>query len=605
MPARRSTTTILILIALVAGICAARAQQDHASIKRFLLAAEQQLLELSIQQQRAAWVKSTFITPDTEKIEAEKLEQLISLQMKLAAEAAKYPKTGLPYDLARKLELLRTTIVLPAPSDPALAGELTEIATRMEGLYGAGQYCRDPAEPSSCLDLDGLSRILATSRDPQVLANAWRGWRTISPPIRPLYRRFVELANAGAKDLGFNDTGALWRSKYDLPPEAFSAELDRLWSQVRPLYESLHCFVRSRLQAQYGKQLVPDGQPIPAHLLGNMWAQQWGNIYPLVAPPGDARGFDLTQLLRAKQVDPKELVRYGERFFTSVGFDPLPETFWERSMFSKPADREVVCHASAWDIDFDRDVRIKMCIDVGEEDFVTVHHELGHNYYQMAYREQPFIYRDSANDGFHEGIGDTLALSVTPEYLVSIGLLDKLPDSSGDIGLLLNTALEKVAFLPFGLLIDKWRWGVFSGEIPAEKYNQAWWDLVRKYQGVVPPVARSEQDFDPGAKYHVPANTPYARYFLAHILQFQFHRSLCKTAGNTSPLHRCSIYGNKQAGEKLANMLELGLSRPWPDALEAVTGQREMDASAVLEYFAPLKRWLDAENKQAGARCGW
>jgi peptidyl-dipeptidase A len=507
--------------------------------------------------------------------------------------------------LARKLELLRTSIVLPAPSDPALASELTEIATRMEGLYGAGQYCRDPAEPSSCLDLDGLSRILATSRDPQVLLNAWRGWRTISPPIRPLYRRFVELANAGAKDLGFNDTGALWRSKYDLPPEAFSAELDRLWSQVRPLYESLHCFVRSRLQAQYGKQLVPDGQPIPAHLLGNMWAQQWGNIYPLVAPPGDARGFDLTQLLRAKQVDPKELVRYGERFFTSVGFDPLPETFWERSMFSKPADREVVCHASAWDIDFDRDVRIKMCIDVGEEDFVTVHHELGHNYYQMAYREQPFIYRDSANDGFHEGIGDTLALSVTPEYLVSIGLLDKLPDSSGDIGLLLNTALDKVAFLPFGLLIDKWRWGVFSGEIPAEKYNQAWWDLVRKYQGVVPPVARSEQDFDPGAKYHVPANTPYARYFLAHILQFQFHRSLCKTAGNTSPLHRCSIYGNKQAGEKLANMLELGLSRPWPDALEAVTGQREMDASAVLEYFAPLKRWLDAENKRAGARCGW
>jgi peptidyl-dipeptidase A len=605
MPARRSTTTLLILIALVAGICAARAQQDHASIKRFLLAAEQQLLELSIQQQRAAWVKSTFITPDTEKIEAEKLEQLISLQMKLAAEAAKYPKAGLPYDLARKLELLRTSIVLPAPSDPALASELTEIATRMEGLYGAGQYCRDPAEPSSCLDLDGLSRILATSRDPQVLLNAWRGWRTISPPIRPLYRRFVELANAGAKDLGFNDTGALWRSKYDLPPEAFSAELDRLWSQVRPLYESLHCFVRSRLQAQYGKQLVPDGQPIPAHLLGNMWAQQWGNIYPLVAPPGDARGFDLTQLLRAKQVDPKELVRYGERFFTSVGFDPLPETFWERSMFSKPADREVVCHASAWDIDFDRDVRIKMCIDVGEEDFVTVHHELGHNYYQMAYREQPFIYRDSANDGFHEGIGDTLALSVTPEYLVSIGLLDKLPDSSGDIGLLLNTALDKVAFLPFGLLIDKWRWGVFSGEIPAEKYNQAWWDLVRKYQGVVPPVARSEQDFDPGAKYHVPANTPYARYFLAHILQFQFHRSLCKTAGNTSPLHRCSIYGNKQAGEKLANMLELGLSRPWPDALEAVTGQREMDASAVLEYFAPLKRWLDAENKRAGARCGW
>ena len=575
-------------------------------VKLFLKQAESRLLELSIQGQRASWVKSTFITADTEKIEAEKLEELLNAQVELAQAAAKFAGMKLNYDMARKLELLKTTIVIPAPSNPAKAKELTEIATRMEGMYGAGVYCpQGKGEGKPCYDLDQLSKTLATSHDPTQLLDAWKGWRTISPPIRPMYRRFVELANEGARGLGYKDTGALWRSKYDMPPDAFAAEMDRLWAQVKPLYNSLHCYVRAQLQQQYGKQLVPDHQPIPAHLLGNMWAQAWGNLYHDVAPKDDTRGYDLSELLKAKGVTPKELVRYGERFFTSVGFEALPETFWERSLFTKPADRDVVCHASAWDIDFEQDVRLKMCIDVGAEDFVTVHHELGHNYYQMAYREQPFLYRDSANDGFHEGIGDTLALSVTPEYLVQIGLLDKLPPAGSDIGLLLDTALDKVAFLPFGLLIDKWRWGVFSGAIPPEKYNQAWWDLVREYQGVVPPVARTEADFDPGAKYHVPANTPYARYFLAGLLQFQFHRALCETAGYKGPLNRCSIYGNKAAGEKLEGMLEMGLSRPWSDALEAVTGQKQMDATAVIDYFAPLKTWLDDQNKKAGTVCGW
>jgi peptidyl-dipeptidase A len=316
-------------------------------------------------------------------------------------------------------------------------------------------------------------------------------------------------------------------------------------------------------------------------------------------------GYDVTALLKAKNADPLGMVRDGERFFTSLGFAPLPQSFWERSMFTRPRDRDVVCHASAWDVDYEDDLRIKMCIEVKGEDFSTIHHELGHNFYQRAYKAQPPLFRDSANDGFHEAIGDTIALSVTPEYLHEIGLLETVPPPSADIGLLMRKALEKVAFLPFGLMIDKWRWGVFSGQIKPADYNQAWWDLRREYQGVAPPLARSEADFDPGAKYHVAANVPYARYFLAAILQFQFHRALCRTAGYRGPLNRCSIYGNKAAGEKLNQMLEMGKSRPWQDALYALTGERQMDAGAMLEYFAPLQKWLDEQNQAHGVKTGW
>jgi peptidyl-dipeptidase A len=291
------------------------------------------------------------------------------------------------------------------------------------------------------------------------------------------------------------------------------------------------------------------------------------------------------------------MVKYGESFFTSLGFESLPASFWERSLFTKPQDREVVCHASAWDVDAQKDVRIKMCIKINDEDFVTVHHELGHNYYQMAYAPQSYLYQDSANDGFHEAIGDTIALSVTPEYLKKIGLIDQVPDASSDIGLLLKMALDKIAFLPFGYLVDQWRWKVFSGEVKPQDYNKAWWELVGKYQGLAAPVARSEKDFDAGAKYHIAANVPYARYFLATVLQFQFHRALCRIAGYKGPLHRGSIYGNKEAGAKLKQMLAMGMSRPWPEALKALTGEDRMDATAIVDYFAPLKKWLDEQNK--------
>ncbi len=599
-----ATLGILALAVTAGGAAPAAAASKGAptaeEAKRFIERVETQLADLDEKAERAAWVQSNFITGDTEILAAEAGKNALAARMAAAKEAARFNGLKLPADVERKLRLLRTSMPLAAPSDPDLQTELSQITAGMESEYGKGEYCRPDG---TCMDINQLSEIMATSRDPEQLLDVWRGWRTISPPMRSQYRRFVELGNAGAKDLGFADLGALWRSAYDMPPDAFAAELDRLWGQVRPLYEALHCHVRAELAKKYGKDLVPPGKPIPAHLLGNMWSQSWINIYDMMGVGDVDPGYDLTRLLHDHHVDAKGMVRYGEGFFTSLGFAPLPETFWERSLFTKPADRDVVCHASAWDIDGKNDLRIKMCIEINEEDFSTVHHELGHDFYYRAYSGQPFLFRDGANDGFHEGVGDTLALSITPGYLMKIGLLNHPPAAGADLGLLMKMALDKVAFLPFGLLVDQWRWKVFSGEITPDHYNEGWWDLRRKYQGIAPPIGRSETDFDPGAKYHVPANTPYMRYFLADILQFQFHRALCRDIGFTGPLDQCSIYGNEEAGRRLKAMLEMGASRPWPDALEALTGQREMDATAILDYFAPLKKWLDDQNKDEV--CGW
>ena len=599
---------LVAVLLLGSGFCLADTAKPPtlAEARAFLERAQSKLMELSIQDQRAAWVRSTFITYDSEILSAKADENQIAATMQLAKESTRFSQLKMPEDMTRQFKLLRLSLDLAAPSDPKEAQELTQTAGRMEGIYGSGKYCpagsTTSAPSDQCLDLDQLSEILRTSTDPAKLLDAWRGWHTISPPMRPLFQKYVELGNKGARELGFADMGAMWRSKYDMPPEAFPAEMDRLWEQVKPLYLSLHAYVRWKLREKYG-DVVPASGPIPAHLLGNMWAQEWENIYPLIAPKDADPGYDLTAILKGRGTQPVDMVKYAERFFTSLGFAPLPKTFWERSLFSKPRDRDVVCHASAWDIDFVDDLRIKACLDIIADDFITVHHELGHNFYQRAYDTQPYLFRDSANDGFHEAIGDTIALSVTPEYLKKIGLLATVPDSSKDIGLLLYKALDKVAFLPFGLMIDKWRWQVFSGQLPPEKYNEGWWQLRLQYQGVAPPVARSEADFDPGAKYHVPANTPYARYFLADILQFQFHRALSKTAGCTTPLNRCSIYESKSAGDRLNTMLAMGESQPWPKALQALTGQEQMDATAILDYFAPLKKWLDEQNR--GKPLGW
>ncbi len=508
----------------------------------------------------------------------------------------------LPVDQRRELDLLKRSLELVTPADPKQAAEVSRLATSLEGAYGKGKWCKDPKTPSTCLDLEQITDIMRTSRDPARLRELWDGWHTISIPMRPDYQRFVELANIGARELGFADTGAMWRVKYDMPADDFTKEVDRLWAQVQPLYLSLHAYVRMKLHQKYG-DLVPATGPIPAYLLGNMWAQDWSNIFDVVAPANANPGYSLTDILKARKVDPEGMVKYGERFYTSLGFAPLPDTFWERSLFVKPrrSRRRVSCQRVGC-----RRRSGSAHQDVHRADGGRLLHDPSRARPQFlsARLQRPAAdFQGRANQAFHEAIGDTIALSVTPEYLVKIGLLDKAPDASRDIGVLLSRALEKVAFLPFGLMIDQWRWKVFSGEITPAKYNKAWWDLRLKYQGVAPPSPRGEQFFDPGAKYHVPANYSYTRYFLAYILEFQFHRELSKIAGCTGPVNRCSIYQSKEAGARLNAMLTMGESKPWPDALQALTGSRQMDATAILDYFAPLKTWLDQQIK--GQPVGW
>ena len=572
--------------------------------RAFIAAVEKDLFDLSVIGSRAAWVNATYITDDTDAVAAYFGTIGTEKGVRYAKQAAQYAKVpGLDADTARKLNILRGALVLPAPSTPGAAAELNSISTRLQSAYGKGRARHRGKEITG----DDAEALMGTLRNPAELREVWQSWHeNVGRPMRADYTRLVEIANQGARELGFADTGAMWRSQYDMSPEEFSAMYERLWSEVKPLYDDLHCYTRTKLNQKYGNAVQPATGPIRADLLGNMWAQEWGGIYDIVAPKGAGDiGYDLTDLLVKKKYTPEQMVRVGERFYTSLGLDPLPESFWQRSQIVRPQGREVVCHASAWDLDNRDDLRIKMCTKVNADDFVTIHHELGHNYYQRAYKDQPYLYLNGANDGFHEAIGDFVALSVTPEYLVQIGLLDrnKVPDASKDTGLLLRQAMDKVAFLPFGLLVDKWRWGVFDGSTPPSRYNASWVGLKQQYQGIVPPVARSEADFDPGAKYHIPGNTPYARYFLARILQFQFYKAACDMAGWKGPLHRCSFYGNKEVGQRLNAMLQMGASRPWPDALQAFTGTREMSARPMLEYFAPLQAWLRQQNQ--GRQCGW
>ncbi len=575
-----------------------------ADADKFVADAEKALADFSVYNGQVQWINNTYITDDTDAIAARVGAQGTELSVRYAVEAAKYASLpGLSYDTKRKLDILRGGLTLPAPTTEGAAKELSTITTRLNSQYGKGKGTLK-GQPIVGNDIEAE---MGTNRNPEELKEMWASWHSnVGAPMREDYAQMVTIANKGAQELGYKDVGAMWRSGYDMPADDFAKLTDKLWTQVKPLYDQLHCFTRGKLNEKYGDTVQAKTGPIRADLLGNMWAQEWGDIYDIVAPKGAGDiGYDIGELLKTKGKSEIDMVRIGEDFFSSLGFAPLPKSFYERSQFLKPRDREVVCHASAWDIDNVEDLRIKMCIKINANDFVTVHHELGHNYYQRSYNKQPYLYLNGANDGFHEAIGDAVALAITPDYLVKIGLLgaDKVPGADRDTGLLLRQAMDKVAFLPFGLLVDKWRWGVFEGSIPASGYNRGWTDLRLKYQGITPPVARSEADFDAGAKYHIPGNTPYTRYFLARILQFQFYKAACDVAGWKGPLHRCTFYGNKEVGKRLDAMLAMGASKPWPDALEAFTGSREMDGTAMIAYFKPLMGWLAKQNK--GKKCGW
>ncbi|MDP5280720.1 M2 family metallopeptidase [Sphingomonas sp. DG1-23] len=583
---------------------AAQTAPTAAEAQAFIDRVQKEYTEFNLVASRVAWINATYITDDTDALAAEYGARGTEMAVRYALEAAKYQNApGLSAEQKRQLTILRSAITLPAPTTPGAAQQLSDISTRLGSMYAKGKGTLN-GKPINGSDIEAA---MGESRDPAALKEMWTSWNdNVGAPMRGDYARMTAIANQGATGLGFPDTGTMWRSGYDMPPEEFAKLTDKLWNDVKPLYVALHTYVRRKLNEKYGDSVQSKTGPIRADLLGNMWAQEWGNIYDVVAPAGAGDvGYDVGELLKAKNYDWKKMVQTGEGFYSSLGLAPLPESFWQRSLFLKPADREVLCHASAWDLDEKDDLRIKMCIKVNSDDFVTIHHELGHNYYQRAYKAQPQLYRNGANDGFHEAIGDFVALSITPEYLVQIGLLDKsaVPGADKDTGLLLRQAMDKVAFLPFGLLVDKYRWQIFSGEIKPDGYQAGWDKLRLQYQGLTPPVERDETRFDAGGKYHVAGSVSYTRYFLARLLQFQFYKAACDQAGWKGPLHRCSFYGNKQVGARFNKMLEMGASKPWPDALEAFTGSREISGKAMAEYFAPLKKWLDQQNK--GQPQGW
>jgi len=549
----------------------------------------------------ANWVNTTYINEDSGIVNALANERFAAWHSAAVEEAKRYDAQELDVTTRRALSTLKMSAQMVAPNDAAKRKELSQILSDMKGAYGAGKYCRSDDD---CLSGNQLELLMNQSKDYDELLEYWIGWREIAPPMREQFERFVELSNEGANDFGHDDLGALWRSKYDMSAAEFDTDTARLWEQVKPLYDELHCHVRAKLGEHYGEDKVPQDGPIPAHLLGNMWAQEWGFIYDIMEPYPGASDLDVDATLKTKNYSPQEMVRSAEDFYVSLGFDRLPDSFWERSQFSRPADRDVVCHASAWNLDGDNDLRIRMCIKQTYDELRVIYHELGHNYYQRAYNQQDMLFRDGANGGFHEAIGDAVTLSMTPEYLAEVGLVASAEQSQqAIINSQMRQALDKIAFLPFGKLIDEWRWRVFSGAVSPDHYNTAWWDLRLKYQGIAPPVERSEANFDPGSKYHVPGNVSYTRYFVARILQFQFQRALCEAAGYEGDLHACSIYGNKEAGTKLAAMLEPGRSVPWQDTLEKLTGTREADATAIIEYFAPLMVYLKEQNEERS--CGW
>ncbi len=608
MNLRRLSYTVLLVGVLAA--CGEQAAPPPASTGpsvadagNFLKKLDEDARAMYREATAAQWVSANFITDDTQLLAARANERFLGAQNTWVEQAKQFRGVDLPASERRQLELLRLNATA-APVDAKKLAEFTELAAKMEATYGAGKYCKDAAKPETCRNIDALSKVLVKSRNYDEQLDAWQGWRTISPPIKQDYVRFVELSNEGARDLGFADTGELWRSRYDMGATEFEAETERLWTQVKPLYEQLHCYVRGRLSTKYGKDKVSGKGLIPAHLLGNMWSQQWGNIYDLTAPYPGVADLDVSKALATQKWDEKKITQSAENFYVSLGLPELPASFYEKSLLKRPRDRDVVCHASAWDMNLAGDVRIKQCLEPTEDEMQTVYHELGHIFYFLMYNPLPFLFQNGAHDGFHEAIGDSMMMALTPDYLKSIGLVGNVTkNAQAVINQQMKMALDKVAFLPFGKLIDQWRWDVFTGKTKPENYNAAWWKLVEYYQGVGAPVERSEQDFDPGAKYHIPANVPYVRYFLAHILQFQFYKAQCQAAGHEGPLHECSFFNSKEAGEKLKAMMVLGQSVPWPEALEKLTGGKQMDASAVIEYFAPLMAYMQEQNKTQS--CGW
>lgn len=562
--------------------------------KRFLAQTETRLASLDADQARAGWVAAHFPNDDSAALAAHAGALRLAAASEAALAARRFNGLNLSNTDARKLRLLQRTLALP---DPQARADYVAARAALAGAYGKAGYC--PAAGRPCPAPGEPETVLATSRDPAKLQAAWTGWHAQASAYKERYAGFVQLSNRGARAMGYADTGELWRAGHDMPPGEFTFEMERLWLQVRPLYEALHEYARYKLRVAYGPDVVPLTGPVPAHLFGDMWGRTWDNIYPLLAPAQGAAGADLARMLEKNGTTPARMDAYAEDFYTSLGLPKLPAAFQECAPPATPRGRDAIHHATAWPAGAD-DACIGMPASAAAGDFAARYRALGHAYYLLAWQDQPVLFRHGAGDGFDEAVGDAIALSITPGYLHGIGLMQDEPDAQADIGELLRRALSKVPVLPFAYSVDRWRWDVQAGTTQPADYDLAWWQSREHYMGMRRPgTARfgSGDGFDAGAEYHVPADVPYAGHFIAGVLQFQLHRALCREAGHEGPLHRCSIHGSAKAGRKLQAMMQLGSSKPWQEALKAVSGEERLDGDALLEYFAPLKTWLDEQNR--------
>ncbi|KAH9492522.1 hypothetical protein Btru_046311 [Bulinus truncatus] len=572
---------------------------DVDEAEKFLSEYDKEAQILKFQASEAEFNYESNLTEYNKNVSLQRQLSKAEFDLRKQKESWSYNVTGMTESIRRQFRFVRDIGANAQPNKTKLE-KLKQSRLDMQSIYGKGEVCLK----EKCLPLEpDLTQLMASSGDYDELLAVWTKWRDVTgKKMKTIFSEYVDLYNEAVRISCFKDAGEYWRSWYDSP--TFEEDIANLYAQIRPLYEQLHAYVRKKLQQKYKHVKFPSSGHIPAHILGNMWAQEWTNIIKDVVPYKDKPTVDVTDELKKQGYTAMKIFETADSFFGSLGLIKMVPEFWKNSIIEKQNGTDMVCHATAYDLYNGKDFRIKMCTDITQEDLVTVHHEMGHVEYYMQYKDHPIVFRDGANNGFHEAIGDVMALSVqTPEHLHKINLLKDLPtDSETDINFLMKMALEKVAFLPFGYLIDLWRWSVFSGKTTSENYTNDWWKLRCRLQGVYPPVKRSSDDFDPGAKYHIPSDTPYIRYFISFIIQFQFHKAACQAAGYRGPLHRCDIYNNTDAGKQIGNMLKLGASRPWPDAMEVITGQRKMDASALLEYFHPLLEFLKKEN---GDEFGW
>jgi peptidyl-dipeptidase A len=548
--------------------------------------------------QEAQWAASTDVTDahDGARVGANTMLAAFAGDREVIETARRLLKRREALDpvVARSLD----KIILGAAEGPGTIPDVVAARVAAESAQSStmdGYTYKLDGKPVSANDID---TILEKSSDLAQRRRTWEASKEMGVPLRAGLINLQKLRNQVAKEMGFASYFALQVADYDMSEKEMMDLLDSFVRDTQPLYKKLHAWVRVHLAKKY-KQPVP--KLIPAHWITNRWSQEWSGI---------AEGtVDLDPLFKGKK--PEWIVKSAEKFWVSLGFDQLPQSFWDKSdLYPVPAGgkRKKNAHASCWHIDLDRDVRSLMSVEANAQWFRTAHHELGHGYYFFAYArpEVPPILRQGANRAFHEAMGDLAAIAASqPVYLKAVGVL---PESTkvDDRAALLDEALESaIPFIQWSAgTMAHWERDFYSANLPPEEIQSRWWKYVAEFQGVEPPSNRNGMNdhCDACSKTHIndlPAQ--YYNYALSTVIKYQMHDHICKKILKQDP-HSCNYYGHKEVGDFLKSIMKQGALRPWRDVLKEATGE-PLSTRALVEYFKPLDPWLDQELK--GQAVGW